>query len=149
MKYFLRMAIILLLASCDQNKQMPARISVSPFSTVDKKVLVYTTADSTRHRLSLTDTLSFYDLPQPGETEICVFVDPSKSFQTFMGIGGAITDAAAETFYKLPKDKQQEFLQAYYDVNKGIGYSLARTTIHSSDFSSDSYTYVAENDCEL
>ena len=32
---------------------------------------------------------------------------------------------------------------------KGIGYTLARTNIHSCDFSSGSYTYVAEGDREL
>ncbi|MEA3425671.1 MAG: hypothetical protein U9R46_05460, partial [Bacteroidota bacterium] len=42
----------------------------------------------------------------------------------------ALTDASAETFAKLPKEKQEEFLTAYYDVNKGIGYTLARTNIH-------------------
>jgi glucosylceramidase len=66
-----------------------------------------------------------------------------------MGIGGAITDASAEVFAKLPAAKQQEFLNAYYDKDKGIGYSLMRTSIHSSDFSSGSYTYVNEGDKEL
>ncbi|HEY0176704.1 MAG TPA: glycosyl hydrolase, partial [Pedobacter sp.] len=110
---------------------------------------VYTTAEGSDLRLSKTGTLSFKDLNQPKETDICVFVDPDKTFQTFIGIGGAITDAAAETYAKLPKSAQQEFLTAYYDKEKGIGYTLARTSIHSSDFSSDSYTYVKENDAEL
>jgi hypothetical protein len=35
----------------------------------------------------------------------------------------------------LTKENQQEFLDAYYDKEK-IGYSI-RTTIHSSDFSSE------------
>jgi glucosylceramidase len=43
-------------------------------------------------------------------------------------------------FYEIIKAKQQEFLQAYYSITNGIGYSLARTTIHSCDFSA-SYTY--------
>ncbi len=121
----------------------------SAFEVGNKTVAVYTTADSSNYHLTLTDTLVFHDLAQPKETEICVFVDPSKKFQSFMGIGGAITDAAAETFYKLPKEIQAEFLSAYYDVNKGIGYTLARTTIHSSDFSSSSYTYVTDGDSTL
>jgi glucosylceramidase len=60
----------------------------------------------------------------------------------FVGIGGAISDASAEV--SLSKPKQQEFLQAYYSSTNGIGYSLARTTIHSCDFSTASYTYIAE-----
>lgn len=121
-----------------------------PYTTSGKKVTVYTTAEKTDQRLSPAQgTLSFSRLEQPLETQISVFVDPNKTFQTVMGIGGAITDASAETFAKIPKDKQQEILDAYFDVNKGIGYTLARTTIHSSDFSSGSYTYIKEGDKDL
>ena len=114
-----------------------------------KKVVVYTTAENTKLRISQTETVQFVDFGQPKETQPCVFVDPAKTFQTFVGIGGAITDASAETFAKLSKEKQKEILQQYYDVDKGIGYSLARTNIHSCDFSSGSYTYVSDNDAAL
>ncbi len=114
-----------------------------------KKVVVYTTAENTKLRISQTETVQFVDFGQPKETQPCVFVDPAKTFQTLVGIGGALTDASVETFAKLPKEKQQELLQQYYDVNKGIGYSIARTNIHSCDFSSGSYTYVTENDAAL
>jgi glucosylceramidase len=120
-----------------------------PFSTEGRKVAVYTTAASSDYRLSATDTIAFKRMGQPLETQICVFVDPAKRFQTVLGIGGALTDAAAETFAKLPIAKQQELLDAYFDVSKGIGYTLARTNIHSCDFSSDSYTYVNEGDKDL
>jgi len=119
------------------------------FSTAGKKIIVYTTADSSNLRLTPTDTLNFSPMGQPKETQICVFVDPAKTFQSFMGIGGALTDASAETFAKLPPARQKELIQAYYDPQKGIGYSFARTTIHSSDFSSGSYTYIKEGDKEL
>ena len=114
-----------------------------------KEVKVFTTADNSTYRLSATDTLVFKPLGQPLETQICVFVDPAKTFQTHLGIGGALTDASAETFAKLPPAKQQEILNAYFDAGKGIGYTLARTNIHSCDFSSASYTYVKEGDKEL
>lgn len=121
-----------------------------PFATDGRQVTVYTTAEKTSQRLSAEKgTLSFSELKQPLETQISVFVDPNKTFQTVMGIGGAITDASAETFAKIPKDKQKEIIEAYYDPIKGIGYTLARTTIHSSDFASGSYTYIKEGDKEL
>jgi len=110
---------------------------------------VYTTAKDTNYRLTKTATLEFFDFGQPLESQVCVFVDPSKTFQTIIGIGGAITDAAAETCAKLPECKQQELLRAYYDAEQGIGYTMARTSIHSCDFSSQSYTYVQENDATL
>jgi glucosylceramidase len=114
-----------------------------------KEIEVYSTADQTNYRLSHTDTLTFKHLGQPLETQICVFIDPARTFQTMLGIGGALTDASAETFAKLPPARQQEILDAYFDVKTGIGYTLARTNIHSCDFSSGSYTYVDEGDREL
>src|ERR1700745_737385 len=86
---------------------------------------------------------------QPLETQVCVFVDPTKRSQTILGIGGALTDASAETFAKLPPAKQRELMDAYFPRDKGIGYTLGRTTIHSCDFSSASYTYVDEGDAAL
>ena len=114
-----------------------------------KTVTVFTTADNSNLRLSQTDKVVFKELAQPTEGEVSIFVDPNKTYQSFLGIGAALTDASAETFAKLPKQQQQDFLQAYYSTEKGIGYSLARTNIHSCDFSSDSYTYVTEGDKAL
>lgn len=124
------------------------RKSVSYTPTV-KKVTVYTTADKTNYRLTETAVENFKTFGQPFETQVCVFVDPTKTFQEFIGIGGAITDASAETFAKLPEEKQEEILTAYFDKDKGIGYTLARVNIHSCDFSSGSYTYVEEGDAQL
>jgi len=121
----------------------------SPVKADRKKVVVYTTADGTDLKLTQTETVPFVQFGQPLETQPCVFVDAAKTFQTFIGIGGAITDASAETFAKLPKEKQKEILLKYYDAEKGIGYTLARTNIHSCDFSSGSYTYVDEKDAVL
>ena len=119
------------------------------FSKIGDKITVYTTAENTKLRLTETDELVFTESKQPLENEISVFVDTNKTFQTFIGIGGAITDASAEVFAKLSKVKQEEFVKSYYDKNVGIGYSLLRTTIHSCDFSSESYTYVQEGDSSL
>jgi len=126
-----------------------AGVCSAQHSGTHKNVTVYTTAEKTEYRLTRTEPASFAPSVQPLESEICVFVNPEKSFQTFLGIGGAITDASAEVYATLPVAKQQELLSAYYDREKGIGYTLARTTIHSSDFASGSYTYVKEGDKEL
>lgn len=119
-----------------------------PNNTLNQ-ITVYTTAQDSKLQLSLTDQLSFSAMSQPLETENSIFVNPAKTFQTILGIGGAITDASAEVFASLSSENQQQLLNAYYDAQNGIGYSLIRTTIHSSDFSSESYTYVNEGDKEL
>lgn len=114
-----------------------------------RDVAVHTTADGTPHRLTPTGTVAFEPMGQPLENQVCVFVDPGKRRQTILGIGGALTDASAEVFATLSPAKQQELLDAYFDRTKGIGYTLARTNIHSCDFSSGSYTYVDEGDAAL
>ncbi len=110
---------------------------------------VYTTAAGTDLRLSESRNLNFSPVRQPLETEPFVLVDAAVPFQSIVGIGGALTDAAAETYAKLPKDKQQELLTKYYDTINGIGYTLARTSIQSCDFSSGSYSYIRDNDPQL
>lgn len=148
MKHYLPiLTLFLLIIGCSSTTQV--QNTISNLSYDGKPVVVYTTADNSELRLSLTDKLNFKKTPQPIESEVSVFVNPQKQYQTFIGIGGAITDASAEVFAKLSGDKQQEFLNAYFNKEKGIGYSLARTTIHSCDFSSGSYTYVTEGDKEL
>jgi glucosylceramidase len=150
-KYSLLSVILIFLISCSQQK--PAANTdpavAEKFKTEGKQVIVYTTADSTNYRLTVTDTIQFKELLQPLETQVCVFTDPDKTYQTFMGIGGALTDASAETFSKIPGPKQKELLDAYFDSQKGICYTLARTNINSCDFSSGSYTYVTEGDKDL
>jgi len=118
-------------------------------TVLGKRAVVFTTADSTNLRLSATDTLVFQPGAATSEGEVYVFVDPRRTFQTMIGIGGALTDAAAETFAKLPAERQTEVLDAYYSRDRGIGYTLGRTNINSCDFSSASYTYVTEGDTNL
>jgi glucosylceramidase len=132
--------------ACTQQEQQTKTENVN---SVAASAVVYTTADSTNYKLSATDTLAFTQFVQPKETEVSIFIDPAHTFQTMLGIGGALTDASAETFAKLPKNQQQIFLKAYFNPNDGIGYTLARTNINSCDFSSDSYTYIKDNDESL
>jgi glucosylceramidase len=150
-RYIYFFVSLLVLISCSREVQTLDSVSSysGKYDVSGKKVLVYTTADSTNLRLTLNDTVDFRELTQPVETQICVFTDPDKQFQSFLGIGGALTDASAETFAKMPAAKQQELLRAYYDAKDGIGYTLARTNINSCDFSSDSYTYISEGDKDL
>lgn len=113
------------------------------------QVTVHTTAQGAPQRLAATATLTLAPAAQSPESEVAVQVNSAKRFQTLLGIGGAITDATAEVFSTLKPEQQQAFVRAYFDPVDGIGYSLLRTTIHSSDFSSASYTYVRDGDESL
>lgn len=140
-------AIFLLTVSVSLHAQNNKEVSLQ-YPGKEKEVSVYMTAQNTDYRLTKTETLRFSSKLQPDE-DFSVFVDTSQTYQTMIGIGGALTDASAEIFYKLPRDKQKEFLTAYYDKDKGIGYTLARTSIQSCDFSSEIYSYVKDGDKEL
>ena len=120
-----------------------AKLKQEPSNTI------YATAHGTNLKLSETGSLTFNAYKQPLETDICIVVDPTKQFQSLLGIGAALTDAAAETYAKLPKAAQKEVLEAYFDQEKGIGYSLGRTSIHSCDFGTGSFTYIEEGDTAL
>lgn len=117
--------------------------------TPSKEGKIFTTAQANSQYLQAHKAATFQSMPQPLETNVCIFVDPSHQFQSVIGFGGAITDASAETFAKLPKQKQAEILRAYYDSVNGLGYNIVRTNMNSCDFSSDSYTYVQDNDKSL
>ena len=143
--------IFIILTGCSsKTKEVKSNILENPKFELSKMTSeVYTTAHDTLLMLSLTGSLEFQEFQQPKETDIAINVDASKQFQTFLGIGAALTDASAETFYKLPKENQDLFMEAYFNQEKGIGFTLARTHIHSCDFSSASYTYIDEGDSEL
>lgn len=127
----------------------PALLGSTGGSAAPASAELYTTAADTELRLTAESALAFTPHAQPLETEVCVFLNPKRQFQTFVGIGAALTDASAETFAKLPAEAQKEFLRAYFDRESGIGYTFARTNIASCDFSSGSYAYVADGDTSL
>jgi len=153
LKYLPVLAVACMTVSCGEKTspgiKSTTEQNIIPLNVEGKSAVVYTTAINSDLRLSTSDTSVFEQKGQPVETEICVFVDPARTFQTYIGVGGAITDASAETFYKLPKARQEELIRAYFDKNEGIAYNIIRTNINSCDFSSDNYTYVADNDSTL
>ena len=92
-------------------------------------IQVYTTAKDTELRLTKTSEQTFKKKVQPLETEVAIFVNPNKTFQKYLGIGGAITDASSEVFATLNDEQQNTLLQSLYGDN-GIGYNIIRTSIY-------------------
>jgi len=110
-------------------------------------IQVFRTAKSTADRLTEKDPLTFQkqipDVPS-------ILVDPRRRFQTIEGFGGAFTDAAADTFYKMSPEMRAEILKAYFDLPAGNGYTLCRTHINSCDFALGNYAYTeVPGDVEL
>lgn len=124
-----------------QNSDLNKNTSETNQAISLKKIKQFTTAKEGNLRFAQANNFLIGEFNQPDEHFPTLMLDAKKRFQLVEGFGGALTDASAETFYKLPEKIQEEILTAYFDKEKGIGYSLGRTHIHSCDFSSESYAY--------
>jgi len=72
------------------------------------------------------------------EQDALVTVMPQRRYQTVIGFGGALTEAAASQWLKLSSAKRQQALDAYYSPD-GLRYNLGRTHMNSCDFSLENY----------
>lgn len=100
------------------------------------------------HRLTqLPALVGQSDARDPGR-RASIYVDEEVAYQEIEGFGGAFTEAAATTLLKLPSDRQEEVLRAYFDAGSGHAYTLCRTHINSCDFSLGNYAY-CEKDGDL
>ena len=145
------MILLPLIVSCSDLK-VTSKIEIhkkTPLKDyLNSTLQVYTTAKDTKLRLTKTNSQTFKKKVQPLETEVAIFVNPKKTFQEYLGIGGAITDASSEVFATLNITQQNKLLHALYGKD-GIGYNIIRTSIHSSDFGLGSHTYIEEGDADL
>lgn len=108
----------------------------------------FLTSKEGNERLAEQAPITLQSGPLPATA--AVEVNPEIKYQDFIGFGGAFTEAAAVTFYKLPPDKQAEVLNAYFNPDTGHGYTLCRTHINSCDFSLNNYAYATvAGDTEL
>ncbi len=64
---------------------------------------------------------------------------PEITYQTLLGFGGAITEAAGYAFSKLTKENQEKALE-YYFGEEGNAYHMVRSHIDSCDFSLGVYS---------
>lgn len=107
-------------------------------------VRVVRTSRTNQDRLAELAPVAFGAMPD--FTLASITIDSRKRFQTFEGFGGAFTEAAAVTFYKLSPELRAEIMQAYFDPRAGHGYRFCRTHINSCDFSTGNYAYAEQPD---
>ncbi|MFE4711948.1 MULTISPECIES: glycoside hydrolase family 30 beta sandwich domain-containing protein [Paenibacillus] len=111
-------------------------------------IRVIQTAKDTADRLTEKQALTFIpDTEEKENTLINIYDD--LEYQEIEGFGGALTEASAVTLAKLSEENQKKVIDAYFDREQGIGYTLCRSHIQSCDFSLGNYTYVEEQDAEL
>jgi glucosylceramidase len=83
------------------------------------------------------------------QPDLVISMNTNTKFQKIIGFGGAFTEAACYTLNRLSKANQEKLLKAYFDNNEGLGYTIGRIHMNSSDFSLGNYTYVEDNDSDL
>lgn len=69
--------------------------------------------------------------------------------QKIIGFGGAFTEASAYNLSRIDQSQRQKAIEAYFDPEKGLGYTIGRVSIHGCDFSLGSYLYIDDYDDEL
>ncbi len=70
-------------------------------------------------------------------------------YQEILGFGGAFTESSAYNYSLLNDEQKKDFMEKYFDTEKGIGYNFCRSHIGSCDFSIDVYSYVEDGDKTL
>ena len=67
-------------------------------------------------------------------------LDPDQRYQQVLGFGAALTDASCYLLEELDTDKRKSLLNECFG-SSGLRFSVARTTIGSSDYSLTAYSY--------
>ena len=117
--YVLLLIIILFASGCTNNFQ--------------QSITVYETSQSGNKITPITD------FPTTQETA-SLTLNPTKTYQTISGFGGAFTEASAYLLNNISKKKRDTILKAYFG-KEGARYSLTRTHMNSCDFSLTNYSY--------
>ncbi|PFG20660.1 glycoside hydrolase family 30 protein [Serinibacter salmoneus] len=101
----------------------PAAAATTPVSV--------TVTSSDRALLLEPDEVSF----EAGVSALpTIVVDPHTTFQTFRGVGASITHSSAALINALPDAQRREVMEMLFDPEEGIGLSVLRQPIGSSDF---------------
>lgn len=79
------------------------------------------------------------------ESVVNITLLPEETFQEITGFGGSFTQASAYLLNQLSAKNREKILEAYFGKT-GAEYSLTRTHINSSDFSTGNYSYATTVD---
>jgi glucosylceramidase len=69
-----------------------------------------------------------------------ITLDPEKTYQQHLGIGGAFTDASCYLFHQLPTDAREDLFHEMFHPSE-MGLAVGRICIGSSDYSTSMYGF--------
>jgi len=113
-----------------------------------RTVKIIETSKDTGSRLTEVEAILLQEDTAGIENQI-INVYEELEFQSIIGFGGAITEASVVTAAKLSEENSNRILDAYYDQENGLGYTICRTHMNSCDFALGNYTYVQDDDVSL
>lgn len=101
-----------------------------------------TTADGTDKLTRLAPASFGPAAPDAPSAVPVVVVDPSLTYQTMQGFGGAITDSSATVLYTLPATRRAQVMASLFSPTSGDGLDYLRQPIGGSDMVATApYTY--------
>jgi glucosylceramidase len=75
-----------------------------------------------------------------GPSTGAIVLDPGRTYQDVLGFGAAFTDAACYTLNRLPPGVRERLFRELFHPS-GMGLSVCRTCVGSSDYSASVYSY--------
>jgi glucosylceramidase len=100
---------------------------------------VWVTTANGADKLSDLGAVGFSTAPSTAPT---VVVDPTLTYQTMQGFGGAMTDSSASVLYGLPAGQRTAVMASLFSPRTGDGLDYLRQPIGASDFVTTApYTY--------
>ncbi len=89
-------------------------------------------------------TVSPKDYKESTENKV-LNVFSNHTYQSFLGFGGAFTEASGICYASLSPSQKEDLIKDYFSVD-GLNYHLGRLPIGSTDFSEKSYSYADKKD---
>ncbi|WP_440894693.1 glycoside hydrolase family 3 N-terminal domain-containing protein [Amphibacillus sp. Q70] len=68
-----------------------------------------------------------------------IHIDPSETYQDVMGIGASVDESTIYNMMKMSEEARNELIEKLVDPEDGIGMSLMRLTIGTSDFTAQEF----------
>lgn len=120
-----------------------------PLGLLAKGKIVFYLSDKEKNRMK--KVLKHFPFNKTDDNKLpTLTIDSSTRFQTIIGFGGAFTDSVGINLNSLSATTRESLIRNYFHPEEGIGYSIGRVPIASTDFSTREYSYVEqEGDFDL
>jgi glucosylceramidase len=80
--------------------------------------------------------------PKPDADRVRIVIDPTRTFQSMLGIGASLESTTCSNFFRLPPQERERVMDRLISPTSGIGMNLMRVCIGTSDFTGEPwYSY--------